>query len=95
MTKPKNTLTIDEYFQSKYSPEEIKQLDSEAEYLIAIMKLKEKRKAMKLTQNELSKLSGIPRETISHIESGTRNATLKTLINIAHGMGKKLEVQLV
>lgn len=46
------------------------------------------------SQEELSRRSHVPRSTIANIESGKRNATLKTLISLAEAMDKKLKIQL-
>lgn len=45
------------------------------------------RKARGLTQEQLAQLSGIPRTTLSHIESGTGNPSLKTLSKLALALG--------
>jgi len=46
-----------------------------------------------LTQEQLSKLSGVPRTTIAKIESGNRNVTIEKLMVIAGAMGKSLEIK--
>ena len=45
-----------------------------------------------LSQEELARKSGIPRTTISNIEMGRRNPTLKTLILLSEAMGKELKI---
>jgi transcriptional regulator with XRE-family HTH domain len=45
------------------------------------------RKARGLTQGQLAHLAGIPRTTLSHIESGTGNPSLKTLSKLALALG--------
>lgn len=49
----------------------------------------------KVSQRELSKLSGIPQKTISRIENGIDIPKLKTLITLANALGFQLEVSLV
>ena len=51
-------------------------------------KVKETRKALNMTQEELSRRSGISRTIISRLESGQeRTTSTKTLIKIAAAMG--------
>jgi len=45
------------------------------------------RKARGLTQEQLAKISGIPRTTLSHIESGEGNPSLTTLSKLALALG--------
>lgn len=55
-------------------------------------KIKEAREAMKMTQAELSKKSGISRGTISALENGTARATSsKTLIKIARALNTTVD----
>ena len=50
-------------------------------------KIKERREAMRMTQEELSVKSRVSRGTISALENGTdRNTTTKTLLNIARAL---------
>ncbi|MBQ8579317.1 MAG: helix-turn-helix transcriptional regulator [Oscillospiraceae bacterium] len=50
-------------------------------------KIKELREAMKMTQEELSRKSGVSRGTICALENGTdRTTTTKTLLNIARAL---------
>jgi len=42
----------------------------------------------------LAQLSKVPRTTITKVESGSRNATLQTLMAMAHAMGKSVELRL-
>jgi transcriptional regulator with XRE-family HTH domain len=49
------------------------------------------RKARGYTQDQLSKISGIPRATLSHIESGHGNPSLKTLSKLALALGVPFE----
>lgn len=50
-------------------------------------KIKEKRTAMRLSQEELAEKSGVSRVTISALENGTmRSTTTRTLIAIARAL---------
>ena len=48
-----------------------------------------------LTQQELSKLTGVAQSDISRLESCEGNPSLKTLIRIAEGMNMHLQVSFV
>lgn len=48
-----------------------------------------------LTQKELSQLSGITQADLSKIENGNANPSLNTLLKLAKGLGKKLQISLV
>ncbi|MBQ3975362.1 MAG: helix-turn-helix transcriptional regulator [Lachnospiraceae bacterium] len=64
----------------------------ETEYDI-IQELVRIRKSLKLTQKDLSSLTGVTQADISRIESGTRNPSLRLVKRLAKGMG--MEVKLV
>ena len=50
-------------------------------------KIKELREAMKMTQEELAKKSGVSRGTISALENGIdRTTTSKTLVKLAQAL---------
>lgn len=50
-------------------------------------KIKEKREALRMTQEELAKKSGVSRTTISNLENGTERATSsKTLLKLARAL---------
>lgn len=63
-----------------------KNLSASLEYL---------RKARGLTQEQLAKISGIPRTTLSHMESGGGNPSLKTLSKLASALGVPYEELLI
>lgn len=69
-------------------------IDVEKKYYRLVVTLRENRERLGFTQEKLSHLSHIPRTTITKIESGSRNATLQTLMSIAQAMGKKIELKL-
>lgn len=48
-----------------------------------------------LTQQDLSKLTGVAQSDISRLESCEGNPSLKTLIRIAEGMDMRLQVSFV
>lgn len=57
--------------------------------------IKERRKALGITQNYLTELSGVGLRTLKAIESGKNNPTLETINKLAEvlGMEIKLEVK--
>ena len=57
--------------------------------------LKDRREALKVTQEHLAELSGVGLRTLKSIESGKGNPTIETLIKIAEvlGLDLKLEVR--
>ncbi len=52
----------------------------------------EARESKKITQRELSKISGIKQPAIARIEKGINSVQTSTLIKILHPMGYKLKV---
>jgi len=57
--------------------------------------LKDRREALKVTQEHLAELSGVGLRTLKSIESGKGNPTIETLMKIAEvlGLDLKLEVR--
>ncbi len=55
--------------------------------------LKNRRKELNLTQNDLSELSGIGLRTIKEIESSDGNPTLGTIIKILEVMGMEINIK--
>jgi len=53
------------------------------------------RKQQNLTQEELSKRTGITQADISRIENGTRNPSLEMVKRLAKGLGMQLKLELV
>lgn len=49
------------------------------------------RQARNLSQGELSALSGLPRSTLTHIESGAGNPSLRNLIKLANALRVSIE----
>jgi ribosome-binding protein aMBF1 (putative translation factor) len=53
------------------------------------------RKQQNLTQEELSKKTGITQADISRIENGTRNPSLEMVKRLARGLGMQLRLELI
>ena len=53
--------------------------------------LKSARAAVNLTQQQLAEKAGVTRQTISLIEKGSYNPTLKLCLNICHIVNKTLD----
>jgi transcriptional regulator with XRE-family HTH domain len=49
------------------------------------------RQARNLSQGDLSSLSGLPRSTVTHIESGSGNPSLRNLIKVANALQVSIE----
>lgn len=90
----KLAVSYKEVFEA-FSPEEKRLVEQEVQYLKVLMNLKKTRKELGLTQAELAKRSQIPRATVTKIENGQRNATLRTMLSLADAMGKQLEISWV
>ena len=55
-------------------------------------RIREFREALKMTQDELAKRSGVSRGTISAMENGANKATTtKTLVKIARALGTSVD----
>lgn len=77
-----------------FTKEDWQAVENEKKYYRLVTSLREQRKKIGLTQNELAEKAQLPRATIVKVESGKRNATLETLMHIAQAMGKDLVVSL-
>lgn len=53
------------------------------------------RNDLKLTQNDLSKITGITQADISRIENGTRNPSLNMIKRLAFGLGLQLKLEFI
>ena len=91
-SRPK-TVSLDE-ISSDFTKEDWQAVENEKKYYKLVVSLREQRKKIGLTQNELAEKAQLPRATIVKVESGKRNATLETLVHIAQAMGKDLVVSL-
>ena len=58
----------------------------------AISQLVAMRKAKKMTQNDISIITGIQRPNISRLESGNYNPTVDMIVRIADSMGLKVKI---
>jgi len=56
--------------------------------------IKERRKALQVTQETLAKLSGVGLRTLKQFESGKGNPTLQTLQKIAGVLGMEVSLKL-
>ncbi len=56
-----------------------------------IIKIKERRKALKMSQAELAAKVGVRRETIGHLEKGEYNPSLRLAMDIAHTLKSGVE----
>jgi DNA-binding XRE family transcriptional regulator len=85
----KITISLDKSI-SKLSQKDQEEIEEGKKYYQVMMLLKNQRKQLGLSQDELAKRLNIPRTTITKIESGNRNVTVGTLMNIAKVAGKEL-----
>lgn len=89
-----NTVSL-KTFSDAVTTAERSVIESEKKYYQLVVSLKEKRESLGLTQEKLAQLSNVPRTTITKVESGSRNATLETLMRIAEALGTSVELRLV
>ncbi len=93
--KKSKLIPWEEVRKEMFTQEELKELDIKAEKRIALRQIRELRESFNLTQDSLSIKSGIPRSTISKIETGERNVSIAKLIQIANALDKDLEIRFV
>lgn len=85
----------------KYLNEQLKNNDFKKEWnniqpeLQIIDTLIEARKAKKITQKQLSEITGIAQGDISKLENGSGNPSIKTLQRLANGLGMMLKIEFV
>lgn len=82
-------------FNRDITKDEREIVDAEKKYYQLVVALRRSREKLGFTQGKLAQLSHLPRTTITKIESGSRNATIQTLMSIAQAMGKRIELKLV
>lgn len=82
-------------FSRDITKDEREIVEAEKKYYQLVVTLRKNREKLGFTQGKLAQLSHLPRTTITKIESGSRNATIQTLMSIAQAMGKKIELKLV
>jgi len=63
-------------------------------YQDLIETIKERRHAMKVTQEMLSEISGVGLRTLKQFESGKGNPTLTTLVKLADALGLEITLQI-
>ena len=96
----KGVLVMEKNFRETWNermkdPEFKKEWDAlEPEYQIIRVMLNS-RAEKSLTQQQLSKITGIPQADISRLENGNANPSLRTLQRLAEGMGMKLKLEFV
>ena len=56
--------------------------------------LKDRREALKVTQEHLAELSGVGLRTLKAIESGKGNPTIQTLLKLAGVLGLELKLEI-
>jgi transcriptional regulator with XRE-family HTH domain len=56
--------------------------------------LKDRREALKVTQEHLAELSGVGLRTLKAIESGKGNPTIETLYKLADVLGLELKLEI-
>ncbi|MBL8017126.1 MAG: helix-turn-helix transcriptional regulator [Ignavibacteria bacterium] len=64
-------------------------------YKIIAKLVRDKKKSLNITQNDLAEITGIGLRTIKNIESGKGNPTLNTLNKIFEALGMELIVRSV
>lgn len=85
----------------KYLNEQLKNDDFKKEWnniqpeLQIIDTLIEARKAKRITQKQLSEITGIAQGDISKLENGSGNPSIKTLQRLANGLGMMLKIEFV
>ncbi len=58
------------------------------------LRIRKRRKAMRLTQEELAKKLGLSLSFLGHIERGTRKASVETLVAIANELSMSVDFML-
>ncbi len=75
--------------EQNFTKEDLKEIDFEMQIIEATI---EARKKKKISQQELSKLTGITQSSIARVESGTHSPSMNTLIRMLTPMGYTLKV---
>lgn len=88
------TISLEE-FSNGFTKEQKQIAENELRYYDVLMALKQARKRMGYTQQELADKANLPRTTITKLESGKYNPTLNTLMIVASAMNKSLEIQVL
>ena len=87
---------VDELLQEQLKDPEFAKVweETELEYQIQRM-LISARIEKNMTQKELAEITGVRQSNISRIEKGACTPTLKTLQELAKGLGKKLKIEMI
>ncbi len=89
-------LTFDEYLAEKMKDPEFarewERLEPEYAVINAILDAEQE---LGLTQSEFAKRCGMKQSALSRLQTGKTSPTLKTLQQLADGMGKKLVIQFI
>lgn len=91
----KNVVSLDDFCKKNFTKEQRKKIEVRSQQRIALRQLRELREKYNISQKTLSIKSGIPRSTISKIETGKRNVSMAKLVQIANALGRDLEVRFV
>ena len=78
-----------------FTIEEQRILDMRTDLRMATRKIKELRRKLGISQTLLAQKAGIPRTTLTKIESGYQNVSILKLMKVADAMDMDLEIQLV
>jgi len=92
-TKKPKTINIKEFSQN-FNQEQKKIVAEEIRNYDLLLSFKKARKKKGLSQEALAKKANINRSTLSKVETGLRNATIDTLMKIAHAIDMKLDIRL-
>ena len=89
-------MTFDEYKAEKLKDPEFAKLYHEMQPEMNLIRaMVDAREATHISQQELSKRTGISQAEISRIENGNRNPSIKLLQRLAEGMGMNLKISFV
>lgn len=91
----KNLISLDQFCKKNFSKSELIRIELKAQKRIALRRLKDLRIKQNITQTLLAKKSGLPRSTISMIETGERNVSISKLIQIANALDRDLEIRFI
>ena len=89
----KNKGTMSFLYKNGTEKVDISQLQKNTQQSV-VTQYKSIRKGKRLTQVELSKLTGIPQPNITRFESDKSNPTLEMLVKMAAALGKKVTITL-
>lgn len=88
-------MLLKEYLENKYdSQDKMNSFNEEYEEFRLGLFLKEERKKLKMTQEEVAKKMGTKKEAISRLENHIENIKIETLIKYASALGKRVSITL-